>query len=65
MGRILHSKFRRYADKILDKYQDIFTNDYKKNVKILNLVSRVPSKRLRNKVAGYITKQMKYRSPVS
>jgi small subunit ribosomal protein S17e len=59
MGRILHGKFRREANKILEKYLNLFTTDYKKNVKILEAVAEIPSKRLRNMLAGYITRQIK------
>jgi len=59
MGRILYGKFRREATKILEKYSNLFTTDYKKNVKILEVVAEIPSKRLRNMLAGYITRQIK------
>jgi small subunit ribosomal protein S17e len=59
MGRILHGKFRRESNKILEKYLNLFTTDYKKNVKILEVVAEIPSKRLRNMLAGYITRQIK------
>ncbi|MGC9133161.1 MAG: 30S ribosomal protein S17e [Nanopusillaceae archaeon] len=59
MGRILHGKFRREAQKILEKYGDLFTTDYRKNIKILEAITVLPSKRLRNMLAGYITRQIK------
>jgi Ribosomal protein S17E len=59
MGRILYGKFRREANKILEKYSNLFTTDYKKNVKILEVMAEIPSKRLRNMLAGYITRQIK------
>jgi small subunit ribosomal protein S17e len=59
MGRILHGKFRREAQKILEKYGNLFTTDYRKNVKILEAITVLPSKRLRNMLAGYITRQIK------
>ncbi len=59
MGRILHGKFRRAAENILSRYSDLFTTEYKKNVKILSVVASIPSKRLRNMIAGYITRKIK------
>ncbi|BFI73071.1 30S ribosomal protein S17e [Nanoarchaeota archaeon] len=59
MGRILHGKFRREANKILEKYGNLFTTDYKKNIKILQAITSLPSKRLRNMLAGYITRQIR------
>jgi len=62
MGRILHGKFRRVAEEILKKYQEFFTTDYLKNRKILEVVADIPSKRLRNMIAGYITRKIKQSS---
>jgi len=59
MGRILHGKFRRIAEEILKKYGEFFTTDYLKNRKILEVVANIPSKRLRNMIAGYITRKVK------
>lgn len=59
MGRILHGKFRRIAEKIIEKYGNLFTNDYTKNVKILEVITNIKSKRIRNKLAGYITRKIK------
>jgi len=62
MGRILHGKFRRIADEILRKYGEFFTTDYFKNRKILEVVVDLPSERLRNMIAGYITRKIKQSS---
>lgn len=59
MGRILNKGFRRIGDEIIDKYKDILTKDYKKNLEILSLLVEFPSKKMRNKIVGYITRKMK------
>lgn len=59
MGRILHKKFRRYAEELLNKYGQLFTTDYEKNRKILEVLADLPSKRVRNMIAGYITRKVK------
>ncbi|MEM1634317.1 MAG: hypothetical protein QXR54_02045 [Nanopusillaceae archaeon] len=59
MGRILHSKFRRIAEQIFLKYSEFFSKDYNKNRKILEIIADIPSKRLRNMLAGYITRKIK------
>lgn len=59
MGRILHSKFRRIAEQIFLKYSEFFSKDYNKNRKILEIIMDIPSKRLRNMLAGYITRKIK------
>jgi len=53
MGRILHGKFRREANKILEKYLNLFTTDYKKNVKILEVVAEDSIKKIK-KYVGWI-----------
>ncbi len=40
---------------ILKKYLPLFTEDFQKNKKILEIVAEIRSKRLRNILAGYIT----------
>ena len=59
MGRILHGKFRRYAEDILQKYGPLFTTDYEKNKQILQELADLPSKRVRNMLAGYITRKIR------
>ena len=59
MGRIRTKFIKRNAKEIMDKYGDRFTADFDKNKTILNQVIDVPSKKLRNKIAGYITKLKK------
>ena len=44
---------------ILDKYGNLFTNDFDKNKALLSQVALIKSKQLRNKIAGYITDFMK------
>ena len=39
MGRILHKKFKRYAERILELYKPLFTTDFEKNKKILDAPS--------------------------
>jgi len=59
MGRILHKRFRNYAEEIIKRYGNLFTTDYQKNRKILETIASLPSKRVRNMIAGYITRRIK------
>ncbi len=43
----------------LQRYPDVFSSDYEKNKKALFDLAVIPSKQLRNHVAGYITKSVK------
>ena len=44
---------------ILDDYKDQFGSSFDDNKKILNGISTIRSKSLKNKIAGYITKLIK------
>ena len=45
---------------VLDDYKDQFGVSFDDNKKILNDISTIRSKQLKNKIAGYITKLIKY-----
>jgi len=47
---------RRFAQQILSRHPDLFGDDYEKNKKALDDLALIPSKQLRNKIAGYIAK---------
>jgi small subunit ribosomal protein S17e len=49
---------RKLASEILEKYPDKFTADYETNKKLLAELADIPSKKLKNRIAGYIS-QMK------
>jgi len=52
---LLLNRIKRISLEILDKYDDLFTDDFDKNKTVLNQVVIVTSKPLRNKITGYIT----------
>jgi len=56
MGRILHGKFRREANKILEKYSNLFTTDYKKNVKNIRSCVRNSIKKIKKYVVWVYNK---------
>lgn len=49
---------RRLSDQILSRHPEAFGADYAKNKQALNELALIPSKQLRNKIAGYITKTL-------
>lgn len=55
MGKSRRVKTKRLADEILKKYPNRFTTDFDENKKLLEEVTIISSKTLRNKLAGYIT----------
>jgi len=44
---------------ILQRHPEAFSSDYEKNKKSLEELAVIPSKQLRNQIAGYITKALK------
>lgn len=56
-------KTRRLAEIAMEKYPDAFSDDYEKNKKALEELTVIPSKQLRNHLAGYIAKSLKAREP--
>jgi len=50
---------RRLAEQILSRHPEFFGDDYEKNKKALDDLALIPSKQLRNKIAGYIAKASK------
>ena len=55
MGRIKNKTVKRAARQIIEKYFGKLTDDFHVNKKIVEDVTDVGSKRIRNKIAGFIT----------
>ena len=55
MGNVRTEKVKRIARELLRRYPDRFTADYEQNKKILMTLVNLPSKKLRNMIAGYVT----------
>ncbi len=49
---------KKAARVIVEKYYNILTLDFQTNKKVAEEVALIPSKRLRNKIAGYVTHLM-------
>jgi small subunit ribosomal protein S17e len=50
---------RRLSEIILEKHPEAFSADYEKNKVALKELALIPSKQLRNHIAGYIAKSLK------
>merc|ERR1711933_288253 len=66
MGRVRTKTVKKAARVIVEKYFPKLTLDFQVNKKIAEEVATIPSKRLRNKIAGFTTHLMKriQRGPV-
>lgn len=59
MGRIKTMLIKRTVNSLLAKYPDKFKDNFEENKKIVEEVAEVPSKKLRNVIAGYLTRLVK------
>ena len=58
-GRVRTKTVKKAARSIIEKWYSKLGNDFHLNKKLCNEIAVIPSKRLRNKIAGYITHTMK------
>jgi len=59
MGRVRTKTIKKAAKVLIEKYYTKLTNDFHTNKKLLSEVAVLPTKKLRNKVAGFATHLMK------
>jgi small subunit ribosomal protein S17e len=55
MGRVRTKMTKIQGKRIIEKYADRFTNDFEHNKQVLKELAVFSSKKIRNKIAGYIT----------
>ncbi len=56
MGNVRSEKVKRFARELLKKYPNKFTTDFEENKKLVDSLTRIPTGRLRNNIAGYVTR---------
>lgn len=59
MGRVRTKTVKRSARLIVERYYGKLTMDFHTNKRIVDEVSVTPSKRMRNKIAGFLTHLMR------
>ncbi len=59
IGKVRPRFIKNLARKLLELYGDKFTTDFETNKKLVMEFTDIPSKKVRNKVAGYITHLVK------
>ncbi|ANB13768.1 ribosomal 40S subunit protein S17B [Sugiyamaella lignohabitans] len=59
MGRVRTKTVKRAAKQIIEGYYPKLTLDFETNKRLADEIAFIPSKRLRNKIAGYTTHLMK------
>ena len=56
LGNVRSEKAKKTAQELLRRYPDKFTEDFDENKKLVISLVSIPSKNLRNTIAGYITR---------
>merc|ERR1712032_525035 len=59
MGRVRTKTVKKASRVIIEKYYTRLTLDFHTNKRVVEEIAVVPSKRLRNKIAGFVTHLMK------
>lgn len=58
MGKVRPEKVKKMARDLTKRYPDKFTTNFETNKKALNSIAKIYSSKLRNLIAGYITRLM-------
>lgn len=58
MGRVKNVAIKTLGDDLIEAHGARFTTDFDSNKKVLEEVKKIESKRIRNILAGYISKKM-------
>ena len=56
MGKVRTDTVKRMSRELLKRFPDRFTGDFESDKQVVNDLVTTPSKRLRNRIAGYITR---------
>lgn len=59
MGRIKTISIKVMGNQIIKEHGKLFTDDFEKNKKILEEIREIKSKKIRNILAGYVTREIK------
>ena len=58
MGRIKTKQIKRIALQLVELHRDKFKTNFTDNKKIVEEFAEIPSKKMRNVIAGYVTRLM-------
>ena len=59
MGRIKTTQIKRTTKKLIAEHGDHLKKDFESNKKLVEEFAEIPSKKLRNVIAGYVTRLMR------
>lgn len=58
MGRIRPTYIKRVSIELVSKYPQVFSRDFENNKEMVNTLTNVSSVKMRNRIAGYITRYL-------
>ncbi len=61
LGNVKPAFVKRIALELIQKFPDEFTDDFEKNKMLIEKLTTISTKNVRNRVAGYITRLMEDR----
>jgi len=56
LGKVRPERVKKIARELISRFPDRFTADFELNKKIVDTLTEASSSRLRNRIAGYITR---------
>jgi len=56
LGKVRTERVKKIARELISRFPDKFTIDFEQNKKLVDTFTESPSSRLRNRIAGYITR---------
>lgn len=56
MGKVRPEKVKKAARELVRRYPDKFTTDFESNKKLVESLAKISSTKLRNRIAGYVTR---------
>ena len=59
MGKVRTKTIKKSSRRIIERYYPRLTLDFHCNKRICDDIAEIPTKRMRNKIAGYVTRLMK------
>jgi len=65
LRNVRSEKVKKEAGELLKKYPDKFTADFEENKKVIASLAKIPTTKLRNNIAGYVTRLVSQSQPQS
>ena len=62
MGKVRPDFIKRVARELVTKEPKLYSTNFDENKQILGQITHIKTKRLRNRIAGYITSMIKLKS---